>query len=332
MSRAVVFGLEGARLSPLESAFFRETDPWAFILFARNVEDPDQLKRLTSDLRESVGRDAVIMIDQEGGRVARMVGPHWTEWDNALEQMAANPSLEAMRLRYQIIGTELRDVGITANCAPVLDVARDDTHEVLKSRCFGFDAETVAGAGRACAAGLMAAGVLPVMKHIPGHGAGTVDSHVGVPRVDASLEALQALDFAPFRALSDLPMGMTSHVLYSAIDDVVGTFSAKVIDKIRQDIGFDGLLMTDDLSMGALDGTHEERATRALTAGCDLILHCSGVMETMQEIAPVLPELVDKSAERAANAINCGQTQDVVDIATLVAEYREIMTTDSQNA
>lgn len=332
MSRAVVFGLEGARLTPCESAFFRDSDPWAFILFARNVEDPEQLRRLTSELRESVGRDAVIMIDQEGGRVARMVAPYWTEWDNALEQMAVNPSNDAMRLRYQIIGTELREVGITANCAPVLDVARDNTHEVLKSRCFGFDVETVAQAGRACSDGLMAAGVLPVMKHIPGHGAGTVDSHVGVPRVDASLEALQAFDFAPFRALSDLPMGMTSHVLYSAIDDVVGTFSPKVISAIRDDIGFDGLLMTDDLSMGALDGTHETRAARALAAGCDLILHCSGVMETMQEIAPVLPELVDKSQERAKNAINCGQPQDVVDIAALLAEYREIMTTDSQNA
>lgn len=332
LARAVVFGLEGARLNHRESAFFRDADPWAFILFARNVETPDQLRRLTDDLRDAVGRDAVIMIDQEGGRVARMAGPHWTEWPNALEQMRLNASLDAVRLRYQIIGLELRAVGITANCAPVLDVARAGTHPVLKSRCFGFDAETVSAAGRACVDGLMSAGVLPVMKHIPGHGLGTVDSHVGVPVVEADLDALDAVDFAPFRALNDVPMGMTSHVLYTAIDDVVGTVSPRVINVIRRQIGFDGLLMTDDLSMGALGGTHAERARGALAAGCDLILHCSGEMHTMLEVLPELPMLVDKSWERAKRAINCGQPQDIVDIEDLLAEYRAIMSTDSQHA
>lgn len=329
MTRAVVFGADGVRLTAREKAFFRDADPWAFILFARNVETPDQLKALTSDMREAVGRDCLVMVDQEGGRVARLRAPHWQEWPNVLDQMAHNPSLDAMQLRYCIIGAELRAVGIDTNCVPVLDVARDETHPFLKSRCFGFEAETVASAGRACANGLIQSGVLPVIKHIPGHGLGAVDSHKGVPVVDASMQTLRAVDFKPFQALSDLPMGMTSHVVYSQIDDVVGTLSAPVIDVIRTEIGFDGLLMTDDLSMGALDGTHAERAGRAIKVGCDMILHCSGDMMHMEEIAECVPELSGDAERRANIALNSRSTQDIVDIDAAIAEYGGMIKVDS---
>ena len=329
MPRAVVFGADGSRLTSREKAFFKEADPWGFILFARNVDNPDQLRALTAEMRDAVGRDCLVMVDQEGGRVARLRAPHWYEWPNALEQMAQNPSLEAMRLRFRIIGAELRSVGIDTNCVPVLDVAREDTHPFLKSRCFGSDVDTVIKAGRACADGLMSAGVLPVIKHMPGHGLGVVDSHKGVPVVDASLSALRDIDFEPFEALRDLPMGMTSHVVYSAIDETVGTLSKPVIDLIRTEIGFDGLLLTDDLSMGALDGTHATRAKRALNAGCDMILHCSGDMDHMVEIASEVPDVSGDTERRANTAINCRRPQDIVDFDTAIAEYRGMIQVDS---
>ena len=329
MPRSVVFGAAGLRLTAQEKVFFREADPWGFILFARNVDTPEQLLALTSEMREAVGRDCLVMVDQEGGRVARLRGPHWFEWPNALEQLEINPSSEAMRLRFRIIGAELRAVGIDTNCVPVLDVARDQTHPFLRSRCYGTDVETVVAASRACVDGLMSAGVLPVFKHAPGHGLGAVDSHKGVPVVDASLDDLRAVDFKPFASLKDLPMGMTSHVVYSAIDDVVGTLSRPVIDLIRQEIGFDGLLFTDDLSMGALDGTHAERAIRALGAGCDIILHCSGDMDHMQEIAAVTPQLAGDGERRANTALNCRGPQDIVDFDAAIAEYRGMIQEDS---
>ena len=333
MPRAVVFGCEGARLSTREKAFFREADPLGFILFARNIETPDQVRGLCRDMREAVGRDCFIMIDQEGGRVARLRGPHWLEWPNVLEAMALNPSLEAMELRFKIIALELRDVGIDVNCMPILDVARDETHPFLKSRCFGFDVETVVGAGRACVRGLEAMGVLPVIKHIPGHGLGQVDSHKGVPVVDASLADLRAVDFKPFQAFKDQVMGMSSHVVYRSIDDVVGTFSEPVISMMRQEIGFDGLLFTDDLSMGALDGDHASRSVRALKAGCDVILHCSGNAAHMEQIVAVTP-LLGADGERRANIVlerrnSLPQPQDIVDIGQLVADYTTMMETDS---
>ncbi len=329
MSRAVIFGCHGTRLTPSEISFFKEADPWGFILFARNVESPDQLRALTGELREAIGRDCLVMVDQEGGRVARLRAPHWQEWPDVLEQIAINPSMDAIQLRYCIIGAELLAVGIDTNCIPVLDVARNNTHPFLKSRCFGFDAETVTVAGRAGAAGLMSAGVLPVIKHIPGHGLGVVDSHEGLPVVDASLEALRETDFKPFQALNHLPMGMTSHVVYSQIDEVAGTLSAPVIDLIRTEIGFDGLLMTDDLSMGALEGSHGSRAERALGAGCDMILHCSGDMAHMVEIAQAVPILAGERERRANMAVNSRQTQDIVDIEAAIAEYGRMLKVDS---
>lgn len=329
MPRAVIFGCQGARLSSAEKTFFREVDPWGFILFARNIESPDQLRALTSELRDTIGRDCLVMVDQEGGRVARLRGPHWQEWPDVLEQLRINPSMDAIQLRYRIIGAELCSVGIDTNCIPVLDVARNNTHPFLKSRCFGFDPETVIQAGRAGADGLMSAGVLPVIKHIPGHGLGVVDSHKGLPVVDASLDALRATDFKPFQALNHLPMGMTSHVVYAQIDEIPGTLSRPVIDLIRSEIGFDGLLMTDDLSMGALEGTYHSRAERALHAGCDLILHCSGDVAHMIEIAEAVPILSGDGERRANTAINCRTPQDVVDIDAAIAEYGGMIKVDS---
>lgn len=330
MSRAAVFGAKGLRLTAGEKQFFQDSDPWGFILFARNIDTPAQVRALTSELRDSVGRDCLVMIDQEGGRVARLRAPHWREWPDPLDQMAVNASAEAIYLRYRIIGAELRDVGIDANCVPVLDVARKETHPFLKSRCFGFDVETVAKAGHACAQGTLSAGVLPVIKHIPGHGLGTVDSHNDLPRVSASLDALRELDFKPFEALSDHALGMTSHVVYSAIDDErPGTQSKPVVDLIRSEIGFQGLLLTDDLSMNALSGSHADRAIRAKSAGCDIILHCNGEMEQMQEICEVVPKLAGEAARRADAAINSRQPQDVVDIDAAMSEYSLMMKMDS---
>lgn len=329
MPRAVVFGTAGARLTAHEAAFFREADPWGFILFARNIETPEQLYALTEELRQSVGRDCLILIDQEGGRVARLRGPHWQEFPDPLVQMQRNPDPAVMALRYRIIGAELRNVGIDANCIPVLDVACPETHAFLKSRCFGTDPDVVATAGQAAARGLISAGALPVIKHIPGHGRATVDSHMDPPVVEASLAELAERDFRPFEAMSDTLMGMTSHVVYRALDDVPGTHSFKVIGTIRDRIGFDGLLFTDDLSMEALDGTHAERATKAIKAGCDVVLHCSGHMAEMEDIASVVPVLQGNALRRADAAINGRPPQDIVDIPALMSEYGTMMSLDS---
>lgn len=317
MARAAIFGCLGPHLSAAEAAFFREADPWGFILFARNVDDPDQLRRLTGDLRDAVGRgDAPVFIDQEGGRVARMRGPHWHEWVPPLEERE-----EALRARYRVIGAELRAVGITGNCAPVLDIARAETHAILRNRCLGADAEAVARRGRIVADAHLSVGVLPVIKHMPGQGRADLDSHVDLPRVTSGLEVLRTEDFAPFRALADLPMAMTSHVVFDALDDAPTTFSGTVIAEMRDGIGFDGLIVTDDLSMGALSGTYGERTARALGAGCDVILHCNGAPEQMQAVAGHLPLLTGSRFDRAQAALSCGKPQDVVDMAHELAQY-----------
>ena len=244
--RAVIFGCGGTALAPAERALFRAADPWGFILFARNVADPAQVRRLTGELRDAVGRAAPILVDQEGGRVARMRAPAWREWAPALEECARLPEpaarARAMHLRYRLIAGELRAVGIDVNCAPVLDLARTDTHPIIRDRCYGGDPDEVAAVGRAVADGLLAEGVLPVMKHVPGHGRATHDSHHALPVVTADRAALAA-DLAPFRALADLPMAMTAHVVFTALDPAApATQSARVVRLIRDEIGFDGLL------------------------------------------------------------------------------------------
>lgn len=318
----ILGGIAGLSLTADEAAFFRDADPWGFILFGRNVDSPDQLRRLTGQLREAVGRDAVITVDQEGGRVQRLRAPHWTDWPEPLDQAAAG--LRAMWLRYHLIGHELRAVGIDSNCAPTLDVAQADTHPFLRNRCLGSDPDRVAELGRAAADGLLAAGVLPVVKHMPGHGRAIADSHHDLPVVEAAEAELQALDFAPFRALSDLPMGMTAHIRFPALDDAPATASSRMIALIRQDIGFDGLLMTDDITMNALSGTEAERASASLTAGCDLVLHCNGTIAQMQPVVAAAGTMSAEAGRRAEAALARRVAPQRADIAALMGEWRAL--------
>ena len=306
---ATVFGCAGPALLPEERSFFRNADPFGFILFARNVETPGQLRRLTGDLRDAVGRDAPILIDQEGGRVQRLRSPHWREWDPPLDTVARAGSVEAaehiMRARMRVIGAELRAVGIDANCAPVADVARPETHPFLRNRCYGSDPGTVARIARAVALGLTEAGVLPVMKHLPGHGLSQLDTHLDLPTVETALDDLRAVDFAPFRALNDLPMAMTAHLVFAALDPgLPATQSPTMIRLIRDEIGFQGLLMSDDLNMEALKGSLADRTVRSLAAGVDIALHCKGDLAEMQEVAGAAGVMTPAARARAEAALS----------------------------
>ncbi|MCP5087759.1 MAG: beta-N-acetylhexosaminidase [Rhodobacteraceae bacterium] len=332
-ARACIFGCEGLRLSAKESRFFRGSDPWGFILFARNLETPDQIRALTSELRSSVGRDAPILIDQEGGRVARLRPPHWRDWTPPLEfveQAGPQHAVQAMKLRYRLIAYELRELGIDVNCAPMLDIARDISHPIIRNRCYGTNPETVAQMGRAAANGTLEGGVLPIIKHIPGHGRASLDTHHDLPVLDTPLATLQASDFAPFAALADLPMAMTAHIVYTAIDpDNCATLSKAAISVIRQDIGFDGLLMTDDLSMKALSRGFADRAETALAAGCDVILHCNGDRAEMDEVLGAVPRLTGKALKRADIALERRLAPDDYDPAAHDAALAEILREDA---
>ncbi|MBC9246680.1 beta-N-acetylhexosaminidase [Paracoccus sp. 11-3] len=319
----ILGGIAGTDLTAAERDFFRSADPWGFILFGRNVESPEQLRRLTADLRNAVGRDAVITVDQEGGRVQRLRAPHWQEWPAPLDQ--ADAGERAMWLRYYLIGRELREAGIDSDCAPTLDVAQADTHPFLRNRCFGTDPVRVAGLGRAAADGLLAAGVLPVMKHMPGHGRAIADSHHDLPTVTASQPDLEALDFAPFRALNDLPMGMTAHIRFTALDDAPATASTRMIGLIRDDIGFDGLLMTDDITMNALSGTEAERAAASIAAGCDLVLHCNGTIASMEPVVAAAGTLSRDAQRRADAALALRHAPQELDRQALFAEWRQLV-------
>jgi beta-N-acetylhexosaminidase len=317
---ATIFGCAGLELSAPERAFFREADPFGFILFARNIGTPDQVRRLTADLRDAVGRNAPVLVDQEGGRVQRLRSPHWQEWDPPLDtvERAGSPAAaaRAMRLRMAVIGAELRAVGIDANCAPVADVARPETHPFLRNRCYGSDPATVAVIARSVADGLMEGGVLPVMKHLPGHGLSHLDTHLDLPTVDAALDELRAVDFAPFRALADLPMAMTAHLVFAALDPgLPATQSPKMIGLIRDEIGFRGLLMSDDLNMQALSGTLAERTRRSIAAGCDIALHCKGDLAEMQEVAGAAGDMGPAALARARATI-AARPAAGVDLAT----------------
>lgn len=308
MVQAVIFGLEGTDPSPAESAFFREADPWGFILFARNIATPDQVRRLTGALRETVGRDAPILIDQEGGRVQRMGPPHWKQWEpmrDLCEEAVDELTLcTAIAARYAAIAAELIGLGIDVNCVPVLDVPQPNAHPVIGDRAFGWTPAEIAVRGREAAAALLAGGVLPVIKHLPGHGRALADSHQALPRVTATLDELRRTDFLPFRAMRDAPLGMTAHIVYDAIDPLAcATLSPAAIGLIRQDLGFDGLLMTDDLSMRALSGAMADRVTGALAAGCDLVLHCNGNFDEMQAVAGAVSSLSPLAAKRSDRAL-----------------------------
>ena len=324
---ACIFGCEGPALGDAERAFFAETAPWGFILFARNVETPDQLRRLTGDLRDAVGRDAPIFVDQEGGRVQRLRAPYWREWLPPLDTVeAAGPQAPlAMYLRARLIAAELHAVGIDGNCAPTVDIAGPLTHPFLRNRCYGSDLDTVVAVARAVAKGLLDGGVLPVMKHMPGHGRAMIDTHLDLPRVTDAAEDLLRSDFAAFRALADLPLGMTAHIVFSAYDDQPATCSAPMIRVIRDQIGFGGLLMTDDLSMQALSGTIGERAAASRRAGCDVMLHCNGNLGEMQAVAAASGALAGAALARAEAALAARRTPDTADPKALDAELAQLV-------
>ncbi len=301
--RALIFGCAGIELTDAERDFFAECDPLGFILFARNVADPEQVRRLVSQLRSAVARsDAPVLIDQEGGRVARLRPPHWREAPAAarfgdLARRNLPRAVEAARLNGRLLAAELRSLEINVDCAPVADLPSADAHDVIGDRAFSRDVGAAVALARATAEGLLAGGVLPVVKHIPGHGRARTDSHHELPVVAATVGELRGSDFAVFRALNDLPWAMTAHVVYGAVDNArPATVSPVVIAEIiRGEIGFEGLLISDDLSMSALSGPPPARAEMALIAGCDVALHCNGRLAEMRDIAAVVP-LVDEAA------------------------------------
>lgn len=321
---AYIFGCAGLILSADEAAFFREADPWGFIVFDRNLESPDQTRTLCADLRAAVGREAPILIDQEGGRVQRLRPPLAREWRTPLEDAeVAGP--HAMSLRYRLIAAELRGLGIDVNCVPTADIARPETHPFLRNRCYGSSAVDVTRNARAVAEGLLAGGVLPVVKHMPGHGSSTVDSHLQTPVVETPRERLTTEDFAPFSALSDLPLGMTAHLIYRAIDlERPATISPAMINLIREDIGFDGLLMTDDLSMEALGGSAGNRASNAIEAGCDVALHCNGRLDEMQDVASAAGPMKAHAEQAADRALARRKAPEPIDIGAVQAEFEAL--------
>ena len=331
--QAAIYGCQGTTLTEDEKAFFRDASPWGFIVFARNIETRDQLRALVSSFRETVGRDAPVLIDQEGGRVARLKPPHWRKYPPAraygeLYERDRQAGLTAARLGTQIIASELSDMGIDVDCLPVLDVPVPGAHDIIGDRAYSTSPDTVKAVAQAAAEGLLAGGVLPVIKHIPGHGRAGVDSHEKLPVVDAPLETLRETDFVPFRALSDMPLAMTAHVVYSAIDpDNPATTSKKVIrEVIREDMRFYGLLMSDDLSMQALKGTLGERTRAALDAGCDMALHCNGDMAEMKQVAAETPILQGEAGARAQIAIRDWKKPPMgVDAETGYARLQELL-------
>lgn len=319
MTGATILGCAGLRLTAAEARLFAQAQPWGFILFRRNIETAAQTAALVAELRATVGREAPVFVDQEGGTVQRLRPPLARDWPDARAHRGGG---RAAWLRHRLIAAELRAVGIDGNCAPVIDVAGPATHPFLARRCWSEDPARVIELGRAAAEGLLAGGVLPVLKHLPGHGAANADSHHDLPRVDLPLEELSARDFAPVRTLSDLPLGMTAHVVYAALDPhAAGTVSAAVIGYLRDVLGFDGLLMTDDIVMGALGGPMATRTAAAIAAGCDLVLHCSGELAEMAAVAEAAGQLSGTAAGRAARALAARINPQAIDIAALEAEF-----------
>jgi beta-N-acetylhexosaminidase len=310
--KAVIFGCAGQQLTADERDFFRAAEPLGFILFARNIEAPEQARRLVEALRSSVARaDAPVLIDQEGGRVARLRPPHWRKAPPArlfgeLYRRDPERGLIATRLNSRLLAADVASIGCDVDCLPVLDLAHPETHAVIGDRAYAAEPEAVAALGRAAAEGLLAEGVLPVIKHMPGHGRATVDSHHDLPRVGASREVLERTDFLPFKLLADLPWAMTGHLLFDAVDPRLAiTVSPEgVRSVIRGHIGFNGILLSDDISMQALGGSLGDRAARAVAAGCDLALHCSGEIKEMVEVAGS----VDAMGEQAAQRFAAGRT------------------------
>jgi beta-N-acetylhexosaminidase len=331
--RAFITGLAGAAISPEERSFLREAAPWGLILFKRNVVDPAQVLALTDEFRSICGRDdAPVLVDQEGGRVQRLGPPHWPAYpagavyarlyarDRAL-------GLRAAHLGARLIAADLAAVGITVDCLPLADVPVAGADRVIGDRAYGERPDQVAAIAAAVAAGLASGGVLPVVKHLPGHGRATADSHQHLPIVGADRQTLERTDFAAFRPLAGLPLGMTAHVVFTALDPgLPATTSAVIIHEvIRNWIGFAGALMSDDLSMGALTGSIAERTRQSLAAGCDLVLHCNGALSEMEEVAAHCPELADDALTRTGHALACRRPPDGIDLDAARAEFTALV-------
>jgi beta-N-acetylhexosaminidase len=310
-SRAFITGVSGLELTAAEREFIGSERPWGFILFKRNIETPRQVALLVQELRKSVDvADAPVLIDQEGGRVQRLGPPHWPVYPpgalfGALYDLDPALGLSAARLSARLIAADLGDLGISADCLPLADVPVAGADAVIGNRAYGTEPAKVAAIARAVTEGLEQGGILPVLKHIPGHGRATADSHFGLPRVDTPEKELERTDFAAFQPLSDLPMAMTAHVVFSALDPThPATTSATIIEQvIRGVIGFQGLLMSDDVSMNALAGSIAERTRAIFSAGCDVVLHCNGRFDEMREVAAETPELSEKALDRARRAL-----------------------------
>lgn len=331
--RAFITGLSGPSITPDERAFLRDADPWGLILFGRNIVDPAQVTALVADFRENCGRDeAPVLIDQEGGRVQRLTAPHWPAYPpgaayGVLYRRDPALGLAAARLGARLIAADLAGLGITVDCLPLADVPIAGADPVIGDRAYGDSPHQVAAIAGAIADGLRSGGVLPVLKHLPGHGRAAADSHERLPVVTTSPEVLRTTDFAAFLPLAALPLGMTAHVVFTALDPALpATTSFTIIGQvIRGLIGFDGALMSDDVSMGALSGSIAERARRSLTAGCDLVLHCNGKLAEMEEVAAQCPKLEGMALARTGRALAARGAPDAIDIGAARAQFAQML-------
>jgi beta-N-acetylhexosaminidase len=332
-SRAFITGISGLELSADERAFIRAELPWGFILFKRNIETPAQVASLVSELRGLLGNtDAPVLIDQEGGRVQRLGPPHWPVYPpgavfGALYDIDPQLGFKAARLSSRLIAADLIDLGITVDCLPLADVPIAGADAVIGNRAYGTEPGKVAAIARAVTEGLEQGGVLPVLKHIPGHGRATADSHFRLPTVDTGRDELDRTDFAAFQPLADLPMAMTAHVVFSALDPThPATTSATIIRQvIRGAIGFQGLLMSDDVSMNALAGSIAERTRAIVNAGCDVVLHCNGKLDEMRDVASETPELTGEALDRANRALASRRPPEPLDRQAARAELDALM-------
>jgi len=319
---AFITGVSDVALTAAERAFVREARPWGLILFKRNIETPAQVAALVTSFREAVGTEAPVLVDQEGGRVQRIGPPHWPSYPaaavyGALYERDQTAGIAAARLGARLIAHDLQRLGIDIDCLPVADLPIAGADPVIGDRAYGGTPAQVSVLAKAAAEGLMAGGVLPVLKHLPGHGRAAADSHLKLPVVEAARAELETSDFAAFRPLVGLPLGMTAHVVFSAYDPVnpATTSVTMVQDVIRDSIGFKGLLMSDDVSMGALSGSLAERTRAALAAGCDIVLHCNGDLAEMEAVAGAAPVLAGDAAARAAAALSARTAPDAIDEA-----------------
>jgi len=331
-SRAFITGLAGLTISANERAFLREALPWGLIIFKRNVSTPEQVSDLTRSFRDIIGWEAPVLVDQEGGRVQRLGPPQWPAYPpgaryGALYDREPKAGLAMARMAGHLIASDLTALGIDVNCLPLADLPVAGSDGVIGDRAYGLEPAKVARIAGAIAEGLLAGGVLPVLKHLPGHGRAMADSHKALPVVSTDRATLESTDFAAFRPLAGLPLGMTAHVVFSAIDPVApATTSVTMVrEVIRGFIGFQGLLMSDDISMGALSGSIADRSRAALSAGCDLVLHCNGDLREMTEVAGVVPQLTGEAARRAEAALAQRKAPEQFDVEQARAVFARMI-------